>query len=324
MYYIATKKKFKNIDDPIHENYKQYKLPFVEEINDNENDIVISPEDYTFINFIKKYSKIQKIIWWLSLDNYFSSYFHVNLNKISRYLIYLPYKFINLINSILKNDEKIITFADYSKLIYKKFNNEDLKIASSVNLNLSQSYYVYEYLKNRNYNTELLNDYLMDNFLENRELNSYTKENIICYNPRKATKFLVDFITENKQLNFYPLVGLSPELMKTQLLKSKIYIDFGTPPGRDKIPREAVALSNCILTNKRGSAKNKFDILIPDEFKFEEFKTNKILILKKINDIFQNHSREFDKHKLYLNEIENGKEIFKQQLKKIFSKKNEI
>ena len=37
--------------------------------------------------------------------------------------------------------------------------------------------------------------------------------------------------------------------------KTKIYLDFGYHPGKDRMPREAVLFNNCIITNKRGSAK---------------------------------------------------------------------
>ena len=38
------------------------------------------------------------------------------------------------------------------------------------------------------------------------------------------------------------------------------------------MPREAALFNNCIITNKKGSAKNKLDIPINDKYKFEEKK----------------------------------------------------
>ena len=82
------------------------------------------------------------------------------------------------------------------------------------------------------------------------------------------------------------------EILDT-LIKSKIYIDFGTHPGRDKIPREAVLLGNCILTNKKGSANNPVDISIPDRFKFEETKKNEKILNNIIGEIFNDYSNQF-------------------------------
>ena len=37
--------------------------------------------------------------------------------------------------------------------------------------------------------------------------------------------------------------------------KTKVYLDFGYHPGKDRMPREAALFNNCIITNKKGSAK---------------------------------------------------------------------
>lgn len=52
--------------------------------------------------------------------------------------------------------------------------------------------------------------------------------------------------------------------------KSKVYIDFGNHPGKDRIPREA-AISGCIvITGKRGAAAFAEDVCIPETYKFDE------------------------------------------------------
>ena len=48
---------------------------------------------------------------------------------------------------------------------------------------------------------------------------------------------------------------------------SKIYIDFGNHPGKERMPREAVALGCCIITGLLGSASNALDIPIPRVYK---------------------------------------------------------
>ena len=60
---------------------------------------------------------------------------------------------------------------------------------------------------------------------------------------------------------------------------------------KDRMPREAVLFNNCILTNKRGSAGNKYDIPIKKQYKFEERKFN----LKKIKDIIVKIFNDYEK-----------------------------
>ena len=110
------------------------------------------------------------------------------------------------------------------------------------------------------------------------------------------------------------------EILDT-LLKSKIYIDFGTHPGRDKIPREAVLLGNCILTNRRGSANNPVDISIPDRFKFEETEKNAKILDNIIKEIFGDYYNQFKNFLPYQLDVKNGKNIFKKQATNIFNSK---
>ena len=321
MHYVPVKKKYRNLENPIHENFRHLNLDFAEKIENEEDNIVISPEDFFFLNYIKKFTKIQKMIWWLSLDNHYPSFYHVNYNKFTRFFINLPFYFIRSFNKFTNNYKGISTYAEYSKFVYRIFHKQDLLIASSALLNLSQSNYVHKYLLKLNYKSEELYDFLEDKFFESIDLNSINKENIICYNPAKATDFIKFFIKKNKHLKFVPLINMNRKEILDTLIKSKIYIDFGTHPGRDKIPREAVLLGNCILTNKKGSANNPVDISIPDRFKFEETKKNEKILNNIIEEIFNDYSNQFKNFLPYQLDVKNGKNIFKTQATNIFNKK---
>jgi hypothetical protein len=58
------------------------------------------------------------------------------------------------------------------------------------------------------------------------------------------------------------LENLTTIEMKKLIGKSKIYVDFGNHPGKDRIPREAAI--------NAGSANNSIDLSINDEYKFED------------------------------------------------------
>ena len=69
------------------------------------------------------------------------------------------------------------------------------------------------------------------------------------------------------------LSGLNSNKVINILKSSKLFLDFGYHPGKDRLPREAVILNNCIITNKKGSAFNPIDIPIKKKYKFTETKT---------------------------------------------------
>ena len=64
---------------------------------------------------------------------------------------------------------------------------------------------------------------------------------------KKISKFTNYKMIELKNLNSSKIINI--------LKKTKIYLDFGYHPGKDRMPREAVLFNNCIITNRKGSAK---------------------------------------------------------------------
>ncbi|MCX7738527.1 MAG: hypothetical protein N2Z80_03840 [Hydrogenothermaceae bacterium] len=65
------------------------------------------------------------------------------------------------------------------------------------------------------------------------------------------------------------------------LKKAKVYIDFGNHTGKDRIPREAAMLECCVITGRRGIAKYREDVPIPENYKIEDKVENIPLILSK-------------------------------------------
>ena len=57
----------KNIPKP----YKKYNVKVANNIPNNKNIIVVVPE--TAIQLFSKYKKVKKVIWWMSVDNYFTA-----------------------------------------------------------------------------------------------------------------------------------------------------------------------------------------------------------------------------------------------------------
>lgn len=124
------------------------------------------------------------------------------------------------------------------------------------------------------------------------------KQNIILYNPTK------DVVTPQFcTLANFQHVGLK-DLTRDELSKilscCKVYIDFGSHPGRDKIPREAALCGCIVITNKTGSAGNNMDVNIDDKFKYTNDLDN---LPNLINEIFTNYE-----------EISNEQSDYKQKI----------
>ena len=315
MHYIPNQ-----FSNPIHKNYKIFKIPVAKEIIDDEKNILIIPEIFNFISYSKKYKNIQKILWWQSIDNFLKHWFINNNNFFIRALIKTPHKIISFFCSISSYRLENLTFFKYLKFIYLDISKKNIFKIEGIKLNLSHSYYPYKILKSKSVKSIMLSDYIRDEyFLARKKINIKNKKSLICYNPSKASKFFKEFIKRNNDLIFFPLQNYSMNKIINILSKSKIYIDFGFHPGKDHLPREAAILKNCIMTNMEGSAGIYEDLPIKDEFKFLENNTSFKIIREKINQILENFPYELKKFREYEKFLLNEKKLFKKCVKKIFT-----
>lgn len=274
--------------NPVHDNYKKYNVKYKRFVRDSEENVIILPEVYAYL--ANHFKRAQVIVWWLSVDNYFSSRNSVlQMNTVTRSL---KFKKLNL-----KLDESLV-FSDNI-------------------LHLVQSRYAFDFLNSKNIsNIMFLSDYLSPEFLQNN--GNPNKENYVCYNPKKGIEFTNQIVEYCKDINFKPLIGYTYQEMIEVLGKSKLYIDFGEHPGKDRIPREAAHLGCNVIVGLRGSAVNEQDIPIPNEYKFEtkslDLKLIKEKILSCIN-YYEENAKNFDQ---YRDIIKNEQEIFKKEVKNIF------
>ena len=278
-----------NHPNPMHPNYKDFKINFNTEIIDNNENIIIVPEVMTGILY--KFKKIRKAIWWLSVDNYYIIQNNASLKR------------------------KIAVYLGLIK-IFKLNPKEDI-------IHFAQSQYAFDYLQSKKLpNIYYLPDYLPNLFFEKTNT-IFKKEDIVLYNPVKGTEFTKKIIEYNNGLIWIPLKELSQNEVKELLLRAKLYIDFGGHPGRDRFPREAVLNDCCIITGNRGSAYNNNDISIHKDYKFNNEEIQIPIISKLIYHIINNYEQHIYQFKSYKNEIVNGEKIFLNQLNNIFEFKNQ-
>lgn len=198
-----------------------------------------------------------------------------------------------------KNIKKCIWWlsVDNNHNKFQNFNNDNV-------LHLYQSFYALNFLiKNNTYTYLPMFDYISDDFLC-ETFDTKNKENIITYNPVKGFDITNKIISDNKHLNFVPITGMDRKQIIDLLKISKVYIDFGHHPGRDRIPREAAYLGNIVITNNRGSAGFYNDIPIPSKFKINDLTELKNLF----NLSFYDYEKEILNFDLYRSIIKNQKE----------------
>ena len=276
--------------NPINDIYKDYGNKFVDDIEDSSNNIFITPEVKTTL--IYDYENIQKVIWWLSIDNYYKQFKSNNFFK------------------------KIVKQVLYKVGYFRVFNFEK----DDYIFHFVQSEYARQYLLKKGIgNIFFLSDYLNNIFIKKQLMRiNNNKDDIVIYNPKKGVKFTKKLIEKLKNIKFIPIENMTREEVSELLSKAKVYIDFGNHPGKDRIPREAAISGCCVITGKDGSAKYYKDIAVLDEFKFDAIDKNLNKIVEKINSCFVNYEIEFEKFNPYRDVIINEQSKFIKETINIF------
>lgn len=92
------------------------------------------------------------------------------------------------------------------------------------------------------------------------------REEVVLYNPRKGVEVTSALRAQLPGVTFVPIEGLDRKGVWDLLAGSKVYIDFGHFPGRDRLPREALAAGCIVIAGKRGASGFAADLPIPDEY----------------------------------------------------------
>jgi hypothetical protein len=152
-----------------------------------------------------------------------------------------------------------------------------------------------------------LGDYLADEYVHAAARpRQKPRENIVVYNPAKGwkrTKLILRALenSERPTPQVVPIEGMTRDGVYGLLGRAKVHMDFGAHPGKDRIPREAVAMGACTIVNRRGSAANAVDIPIPQELKIDDrqrdFETLAAEKIHMLMDDFDRQVHQFDDYR---------------------------
>ncbi|MCM1188232.1 MAG: hypothetical protein NC541_02925 [bacterium] len=168
------------------------------------------------------------VIWWESVDNYFL------VNPAETWM------------SFAKNKSMLhLVQSEYAR----GFLTENAKVSEDRILSVS--------------------DYLNESFFTTKvSLKAEGRRPCVLYNPLKGFEFTAKLIEAAPDLEWIPLRGMTPEQVANLMRESRVYVDFGDHPGKDRIPREAAICGCCVITGRNGSATYPEDVPISGEYKF--------------------------------------------------------
>lgn len=309
--YVGEDNKFK-IPIP----YQIYIKSFLtlNDIVDDEKNVIITPE--THIYYMDMFSKIQKMIWWLSVDNNLKH--RTFLNKLF---------FVSCMPFVLVKNRKLIKGHVFryikNRLSLKpyRFYRENSKI-----IHLCASYYAYDYVSLRSSNKiykciEPISKIFLEKYYSLNNIKKLVRQDIVLYNPAKSKKYVTKLIKKFPNIKFEALQGLTQEQLINKYLTSKVYIDFGSFPGAERMPKEAVLFGCAIITGKHGASNYYGDVSIPNEFKLNEKDIKISEVGKKIEESLKNYDNLYSRFDEYRNVVLSLEDSFMISLNKIFKEK---
>lgn len=180
---------------------------------------------------------------------------------------------------------------------------------------LCQSYYALSYLLERNIPGLPLFDYTARQYLESA---AGTKRLDRILYPARGRWFTGWLRRWAPDLPWQEIAGFSPAEVRELFLTSKLYVDFGSHPGKDRMPREAAILGCCIMTGQRGAAANPFDVPLLARYKFRDSRLRIPGIIRAIRSVLGDYEHRIGDFSTYRRTIEGEKAEFDAQVFRVF------
>ena len=140
----------------------------------------------------------------------------------------------------------------------RHLNQSTLKrfLADESLLHMYQSHYAQDFLLRHGARSIFpLYDYVSSSYHQLSAMICQTKTIDIALFPQKGRELANDFLNSGgHQLSRIAIQDMDAEQVRETLASSRIYIDFGHQPGKDRVPREAACMDCIVFLHEQGSA----------------------------------------------------------------------
>ena len=285
MVYVPVTENF-NPDNPVHPACKAFHVPYTYQVEDISQNIMIVPE--TLNTYLYSVKKIRRVIWWLSVDNFFRD---LALGTVAHF-------------------DKILTTPMAKFFCFQSY-DADIE-------HWTQSEYAKKFLKVNGIPDEKIyhiGDFISPTLIKlHNSVDLKAKKNIVVFNAATSSKIIPQLQKLVKNAEWTAYQDKSPAELPKLFADAKVYVDFGDFPCKEMMPRRAAILGCVLVTGKRGSAGNSVDLNIPAEFKFGDAEDDAPNIAKKINEILSNFKSAYGKQKSFRDKIFGEKKNFEKNV----------
>ena len=271
---------------PLLEHFARYQPQVLTEAKLGPDMLIVYPEVLS-VHASKVGTLHRRALWWLSVDNAI------------------------LANPALLEQDKVGAF----------FEDGDL-------LHLYQSEYAHLALMNNGARQRFpLSDYTDPQFLERSAIASEnpsisSRGDTICFFPRKgqdlAERFLAGGFSLRHAVDYTAIRDMTKAQVRDTLFRSRIFIDFGHHPGKDRVPREAAIAGAVVLLHAAGAANYFGDHPLPATYRFTQDDVVSGRLHQRIDAILDDPEAHFAAQWRYRQAIRQEKERFDLEVRSLF------
>jgi len=285
IYYFDSKRK------DVLDKMSIYNIKVAAYVEDNVRNLLICPEMITYP--LRKYKYIRKGIWFLSLDYYLRSLPFYRTKFVLKKWNIPKFLYPIVFFAVLIGTNATFMSFDFKKDRIKYF-LYNVEYAHQYIEEKCQYYHISQYLCGP----------INDIYFSPNDINTYSKEKLVAYNPKKANSFtekiISAVISRTTDIKFVAIQNLDQCGVKDILKRASVYMDFGYFPGPERIPREAAIMRCNIITSNLGSAANREDVPISSKYKFaleDDYIEDIVMIITDMVYNYENYITEFEQYR---------------------------
>lgn len=223
----------------------------------------------------------QKAVWWLSVDNALSA------------------------NPALR----------YPRLPHRLFQDRDI-------VHFYQSAYARQFLLERGAKKLVpLSDYTNIDDVIQWVPNPVERTVDVALFPNKGAELAQAFMEGAPELSYTPIRNMSRVEVGQALRQTRIYIDFGGQPGKDRVPREAAISGNVVFLHHQGAGSYYEDSPLSDVYLFTEEDVRSGNLKARVQLVLQNRLHNFEQQSYYRQRVLNERQEFGLQVRNAFARK---
>lgn len=142
----------------------------------------------------------------------------------------------------------------------------------------------------------------------------------LAYNPKKGAELAQSFFDANPELEPRRIERMNKAEIAAVFRQTRIYVEFGHNPGKDRMPREA-ACAGCIVVARRAGGTAYFgDVPLPAAFKFSDEDVASGRLADLIRTINADPQPYWEQQAYYRRYLYTERDLMRLQVKRLFGR----